>query len=455
MSMTRARESQTIAVVRAEFLMATNPYLMSVRVTALSKILKSPTRILGVMLLVVFAVEVGVMLLLPSIVPTSLGESYRAILDALLLTAISAPVLWWIIVRPLRRIALSEHARSETIVANAGEGVVTVDQDNLIVSFNRAASKLFQVATTEILGRPVQSLIPEYVNEPTPFLELTGVRHDSTTFPIAISVSELPSRSGSSHVVIIRDLTAARRAEDERVAAIRDREALRSQQMATLAQLATGVAHEIRNPLTSIKMLIQVNRDVFRQNGLPSKDLELVEQEIRRMERSVNSLLDYGRPAPAEFGPVSLRKVVEQTQRLIEGRCSAQHIETEVLTPDGDVEVVADRSHIQQLLLNLSLNALDAMPETGRLSFEIARDDGSAIIAVSDTGPGISSEVLDHLFSPFVTTKPDGVGLGLGICRRIAEDHHGQLTGDNLAEGGARFELRLPINPDAFVQEDN
>ncbi|MEQ9380094.1 MAG: ATP-binding protein, partial [Pirellulales bacterium] len=273
-----------------------------------------------------------------------------------------------------------------------------------------------------------------------------GVRRDGSRFPLLCTVSRYSANRGGSYIVILRDLTETYRREEEQITAAREREALRGQQMAMLAQLATGVAHEIRNPLTSIKMLIQVNRAMFADKGLPTEDLDLVEQEIRRMERSVNGLLDYGRPTKGETKLFTLQDAVDRTLRLIEGRCEKQGIEVTLDFPTDPLQVMGDPSEIRQLLLNLVLNALDAMPDGGTLSLKARPDNEVINISVADTGPGIDHDVMEQLFSPFVTSKPNGTGLGLCICRRIAESHHGSLTAHNLSEQGACLELILP-NP--------
>ncbi len=243
-------------------------------------------------------------------------------------------------------------------------------------------------------------------------------------------------------------ILAAKQAEQERVTMARESEALKAQQMMTLAQLATGVAHEIRNPLTSIKMLIQVNKDKFAEEGLPTDDLELVVHEIRRMERSVNSLLEYARPERSEFAKFTIQKIIRNTAQLIESRCSTQNIELVINLPEIPATIEGDSAQIQQLLLNLMLNALDAMPEGGKLTLEVSQSQETYEIIVRDTGTGIAPAVESRLFSPFVTTKDNGVGLGLGICKRIAEMHQGTLTGMNRQIRGAEFCLTLPITHD-------
>ncbi len=421
---------------------------MSSRVSALSTILRSPMRILALVLMLVFTAEVAVMLVLPLITPIVMGEAIRAILDAFLLTIVCAPALWWVIIGPLRRIAIQEQQRSETIVANASESILTFDRKGAILSCNRSTLDLFGVSADQLIGKSVQSTIPGLPTQLEDFpvgFRLTAVRSNGDSFPVQVSVSEYPSESQSIRIAILRDLTWSERAEQERLERVRETEALRAQQMATLAQLATGVAHEIRNPLTSIKMLIQVNRASFAKTGLPTDDLELVEYEIRRMERSINSLLQYARPEKCEFTEFDLQEVLRRTVQLISGRCELQNVELSINPPSHSLKLIGDPAQIQQLLLNLTLNALDAMPEGGRLSISIETKESAIEIAVRDSGSGIDSNMLNQLFTPFATTKPNGVGLGLGICRRIAEAHHGTLSGVNQILGGAEFLLTLPL----------
>jgi PAS domain S-box-containing protein len=404
-------------------------------------------RILGLVLMLVFVAEVAVMLVLPYVLPSMLNESGKAIVDAVLLTLVCAPALWLVIIGPLRRIAIQEHERSETIVASASESILTFDQNGSVLSCNRAATELFDLNIEAVVGRNIRSLLPSLVAIPSDLpaeMRLEAIKAGGQRFPIQISISKYPSETQQTRIAIVRDLTESEKAEQERLTMARETEALRGQQMATLAQLATGVAHEIRNPLTSIKMLIQVNRTKFADEGLPTDDLELVEQEIRRMERSVNSLLDYARPEASEFKRIAIQDVIRRTVQLIEGRCQNQQVTLNIIAPSEPVYVDGDAAQIQQLLLNLALNALDAMPDGGRLELSITPSDEHVVLSVVDNGVGINKIVLDKLFTPFVTTKINGVGLGLGICRRIAEVHGGKLTGMNQASRGAKFQLTLP-----------
>lgn len=418
------------------------------RVSALSSILRSPARILIIVLVLMFIAEVGVMFVLPHVIPEFLGETGKAVLDAVLLTLVCAPMLWWVIIGPLRRLAIQELERSKTIVANASEGILTIDHAGWILSCNSAAADLLSTQIDDVIGKTADSFLhhlPRSFDSLPAVFRLNAERFDGTLFPVEVSVSDYPSEARPLWIAIIRDLTAAEQAEAERLTMARETEGLRAQQMATLAQLATGVAHEIRNPLTSIKMLIQVNRGKFADEGLPTEDLELVEQEIRRMERSVNGLLDFARPAEGVRSVFPIQNVLQKAARLIEGRCQSSGVKLYIECGADPILIDGDPSEIQQLLLNLSLNALDAMPSGGELTIRATTRADEVELSVVDTGEGIPHDMLAKLFTPFSTSKPTGVGLGLGICRRIAVSHGGTLTGANRVAGGAEFQLVLPI----------
>jgi signal transduction histidine kinase len=218
----------------------------------------------------------------------------------------------------------------------------------------------------------------------------------------------------------------------------------KEQQLAVIAQIATGVAHELRNPLTSVKMLVQSNREEAAARGTPAEDLRIIEQEIRRMERSLQTFLDFARPPRPERKPFDLCPLIDRTFALIDGQAAKHGVALNAATPPTPVIVNGDWEQIQQLLLNLTLNALDAMPQGGQLDVSIAPSDGRVAVRVCDTGPGIAPEIMPRLFEPFVTGKETGVGLGLVVSRRIAQDHGGSLTADNRPEGGACFVLQLP-----------
>ena len=226
----------------------------------------------------------------------------------------------------------------------------------------------------------------------------------------------------------------------------REREVLRADQLVAVGQMAAGVAHELRNPLTSIKMLVQANCEEAEARGLPVEDLQIIEQEIRRMERCLQTFLDFARPPQPERRPVSLAVLVQRMFTLVEGRARKQHVTLHFRPPTTPVIVEADADQMQQLLVNLALNALDAMPQGGSLDLSLGVPvHGQVELRVHDTGPGIAPALLPRLFEPFVSSKETGLGLGLVVSRRIAESHGGNLWITNPPHSGACFVLRLPV----------
>jgi signal transduction histidine kinase len=226
-----------------------------------------------------------------------------------------------------------------------------------------------------------------------------------------------------------------------------ERQVLRAEQLAAVGQVAAGVAHELRNPLTSVKMLVQAGLEGDGPATLPRDDLGLIEHEIRRMESCIQTFLDFARPPQSEKRPTDLRAVVYRALALVEGRARRQNVSVTADLPPGPIELLIDGEQIHQVLLNLLLNALDALPQGGaiRLEVQVAPHSKAGVaVRVRDSGPGITPRVMNRLFEPFVSGKETGLGLGLSICRRLVEAHGGSIAGMNPPGGGALFEFVLP-----------
>jgi len=224
-----------------------------------------------------------------------------------------------------------------------------------------------------------------------------------------------------------------------------ERERLRNDQMAALGQLAAGLAHELRNPLTAMKTIVDAARRDEPGVSLDGRDLAVLDEEILRLNRVLQSFLDYARPPQIAKRPVDLGLIAEKTRQLVAGRAEQQSIRVSLEQPDGPVTVNADPEQLRQVLLNLVLNAFDAIGDAGEVTIRISREEqGDAVITVADSGPGIPQAIRDRLFEPFVSTKESGTGLGLTMCRRIVEDHGGRIEASNSQTGGAVFTVRLP-----------
>jgi two-component system sensor histidine kinase HydH len=225
-------------------------------------------------------------------------------------------------------------------------------------------------------------------------------------------------------------------------------EVVRGERLAAIGELAAGVAHEMRNPLTSVKLLLQhAARGDAR--SLAGPKLRLILEEVERMETTIQGLLDFSRPPSPRQIRHDLLDPLQQAVHLIEGRARNQGVRVEWTLGVGPLWCDGDPGQLQQVFVNLLINGIEAMPEGGLLAVQVRRTpDCVCEIEFADEGAGVPAESLARLFEPFVSLKERGTGLGLAISRRIMESHGGTITVANRETGGARFTLFLPLAKD-------
>lgn len=236
-----------------------------------------------------------------------------------------------------------------------------------------------------------------------------------------------------------------------------ERDALRAEQLAWVGQMAAGIAHEIRNPLMAIKLLVQTAADRPGGPSLRPRDFQVLEEEIVRLEAIVSGFLDFARPPRPDPRPVDVVELASQVAAGLQPRADLQGIAIVIEEPGEPVIASADPNQLRQVLLNLLFNALDAQPRGGEVHVAAAiegESDPHLVMTVTDNGPGLPANVGERIFEPFVSTKESGLGLGLSICRRIVEAHGGNLTAANRPQGGAIFTLRFPTRSSLALREE-
>lgn len=247
----------------------------------------------------------------------------------------------------------------------------------------------------------------------------------------------------AAYLYVLRLLRVSRRIEFE---------AMAQERLSYLGLLSSGMAHEIKNPLNSIQMNLQLLEEEVLSGGdreSVASWIGPIRKEIRRLEHLVNDFLLYARPMRPDRKPLAVGPFLEAIAAFLEGEAAQRGVSLEVRLAPGIPEIQADEGLLRTAVLNLALNAIQAMPDGGKVLVEAGREGDSLRIEVSDSGPGIPEERAEEIFQIFVTHKPGGTGLGLPIARRIAESHGGSLravpASERGGEGGARMRLEVSL----------
>jgi signal transduction histidine kinase len=220
----------------------------------------------------------------------------------------------------------------------------------------------------------------------------------------------------------------------------------RAEHLATLGELAAGLAHEIRNPLAGIAGVIDIIGRDLPESSPGRQVLQEVQQEILHIKNILSDLLDYARPRQPEFHLADLSATAERAVSLARQQVLSRPIQIKVVRNDDLTPVEHDPAQIQQVLLNLLLNGIQALDGKGQVCVDLATEPGFAVVRVRDTGKGIAPERLTNIFRPFYTTKGGGTGLGLSLSRRIVEDHGGTIDVASTPGHGTEFTVRLPLH---------
>ena len=272
------------------------------------------------------------------------------------------------------------------------------------------------------------------------------------TYPPLVQITP-PPNSTLALEKEIRSLTENWREFCDHCQRVHDTEMVQAEHLATMGELAAGVAHEIRNPLAGIAGAIEIISKDFPKNHPDREILDDLRQEVRRIEKVLSDLLTYARPKAPQFGMADLRDAVARTLQIARQQIGNKNVEFSIQIPSPLPRFRMDPEQLQQVLLNLVLNGIQALDHDGKITIQARVQAGSGApnrpnyleIAVSDTGGGISHEQLERIFRPFYTTKRGGTGLGLSLCRRIISQHGGTLTAESEVRKGSRFVIRLPM----------
>lgn len=362
--------------------------------------------------------------------------------------------------------ASEAHLRS--ILDTVPDATVVIDQQGLITSFSAVAVRLFGYAKEEVIGTNVNILMPEpYHSKHDGYLRhylttgekriigidriVVGRRKDGSNFPMKLAVSEMQSGGRTFFTGFIHDLTERQRSEAH-LQGIQD-ELARLARLSELGEMASMLAHELNQPLAAIANYTQgCVRLLNRPAGASSEEMrDALEETARQSLRAggiIRHLREFVTRSDSERLLLNIRELIEEAGSLALIGSREQNVQSIFKFAAETEDVLVDRVQFQQVLINLMRNAMEAMRDGDRreLTVQTSSDgDGHVVIEVADTGPGISDEIAARLFQPFVTSKTNGMGIGLSISRRIIKAHGGTISASRNSQGGATFRISLPV----------
>lgn len=368
-------------------------------------------------------------------------------------------------------------AHLQSILDTVLDAMVVIDRDGKMLSFNGSAVRQFGYSAEEALGQNVSILMPSpYREQHDGYMDrylatgekriigidrlVVGRRKDGSTFPMKLAVGEMRRGNRIYFTGFIRDLT-----EREQSAAMLDQarsELARLARLNELGEMASTLAHELNQPLSAIANYVQGSQRMLDriEGEVPPTLRNALEETAKQALRAgdiIRHLREFVTRGDTDKEPADLNQLIEQAGTLALVGSQERSIKSVFDFSAGGRMVMADRVQIQQVLINLMRNAMEAMRDSERKELTVRTrwlEGGRMQVEVEDTGPGISDEIAPQLFQPFVTSKTHGMGIGLSISKRIIETHGGELTVSRNAAGGATFAFALPLLPEDSVEHE-
>lgn len=346
----------------------------------------------------------------------------------------------------------------ETLLNGINDAVIAVDREMNIVVFNNTAGDLCSKNAADVQGRPYSEVFPEDEmllskavenggKLPYSEKECTGFKSETKIVGISISTVRGPKSEFNMVLAIVRDLTEQRRLTEK---------LNRREKLSAMGELAAGVAHEIRNPLNAINVIIQR----FQYEFEPKEDAEeymqlagTVRAEVDRVNSIIRQFLEFARPKKIEPAKFNIADLFDETKRIMSSQAATKHIRLEDHT-ESDFEIIADREKMKQVMLNLVQNSIDAISSGGLIIFEAEAEGQTAILRIKDNGAGIPEEEQKHVFDLYFSAKPGGTGLGLSIVDQIISEHGGEISIDSAPGKGTTITIQLPLNRNLDKKEE-
>ncbi|MBK7379652.1 MAG: PAS domain S-box protein [Ignavibacteriales bacterium] len=377
----------------------------------------------------------------------------RLVIISLILMAISVIVLSIIFTSQTLKAVSTEFDKFKTtassVLENMGDAVVVIDSNDKITLFNKSAEKLFDKFSSKVIGTEISNLFGENYSliknniisssdSPIYFEQILTISSESKYLSFSITKNKSTRGSPDNFTLVIKDLTTIRKLEEQ---------AKRNEKLSAMGELASGVAHEIRNPINAIGMIAQrLNKEFSPVSDAAEyhKINQLLKSEVDRINKIITQFLNYARPVEIRKSKIDAKNFIGDLFSLFQNQAKVKNINFISGTTDSFIFNI-DAELMKQALINILQNAFEATEQNGTVKVESYKESTNAIITISDTGIGISEKNLKKIFDLYFTTKKDGNGLGLSITQKIISQHSGSIELSSKENIGTTFKIILPL----------